>query len=279
MRVRQVPRRPRGVLRPLLPVTASNANDGITAVVEIHNSSPPSQMSFTPPNHFAVVLGGKLSTNRDVAFAVEAARVQMRDHVAPSWGAAPPGVAVYSPQTFIPTSEGILCSLVDDDLDPSALGAHGALVGMPWIIVDLGQSKNFAGTLTHEIPEAWRNPFLDRWVQRPDGLLEALELADRVQRHYYPIAVELFDERRTVMVSNFLLPSAFQAAGRPPYDWMQVLTTPFEIAPGGYAIVQRDGVIDFLATTDEAAVEAWHKVRKMGDRSRTARMAHALPRG
>jgi hypothetical protein len=232
--------------------------------------------AWRPPNYFAVVLSGTLAKDRDVAFWVEAARVQMRDHIAPSWGAAAPGVQMETPATFIPAREGCLINIANSDGNPDSGGFHGAIGEMPYGIVDLEQSANPPGTLTHEIPEAWGNPFLDLWVRGPDGALWAREFNDAIQRHYYDIPVELFGTKRQVSVSNFLLPNYFRLDAPPPYDWMGVLTAPFSIGEGGYAIIQRDGVIDYLATTDTARAAAATKIRAMSEKTRTGRLARAL---
>lgn len=191
--------------------------------------------------------------------------------MARDWGLKPPGTFVYADK-FVP-SEGAVMNYVDNDGSPDSAGLHGAVGGVSWALVDLGQSAIPSRTGSHEGIEITLNQWLDQWVLGPDGWHYAREGSDAVQRHHYTMGVALFGEFRDVLVSNYLLPSYFDANGKWPYDHMGVLTAPFSIADGGYAIVQKNGVVDYLATSKEARMEAVRKARYMGEWSRTARIA------
>lgn len=231
-------------------------------------------MTYRPPNHIGLVLQGKLGASRDVAFQCEALRQQLRDHVCPAWGWAPPGVAVYSPDAIIRKDEGCLLAFVDDDGEDDAAGFHSVLVGQPFGYVDLHQADEL--TASHEACEIVGNANLDLWQRDSDGALWAMELCDPVERDGYAVPVDLFGESRDVPVSNFLLPNYFRPLSPPPYDWLGRLSGPFTIAEGGYAIVQRDGVIDYVARGAAAVDKAQRRIREMSVRSRTGRLAAAF---
>jgi hypothetical protein len=58
---------------------------------------------------------------------------------------------------------------------------------------------------------------------------------------------------RYVIVSNFVLPSWFQPAGRGAFDRMGTIAQALELAPGGYEIVQSvDGKVSDVWASDAA---------------------------
>lgn len=232
-------------------------------------------MTYAPPAHLAIVLSSDLATDRDVAFWVEAVRLQLREHAAPAWGLPPPGVFVYSPDTFVPAKEGAVIALVSDDGNDDAAGVHGALGNVPYGLVDLKQSTLPERTLSHEALELWANAALDRWAPGPGGLEYALELCDPCQRDDYLIGVTMFGEERAVEVSDFVTPMWF---GMGPVSFPGGCTykgridTPFNLSPGGYAIARdQQGRIRYLSHAEGAFMEP----RKLGPRARTRRLIEA----
>jgi hypothetical protein len=209
-----------------------------------------------PIVHLALIRHGKLIGNREVSFIGEAMRWQMID-VARAWGADPPGVFVYdAPQPGVPHID-----FVDTDGDPDALASHFEVAGLPCGDVDVAQSGLDVSTAAaHEGPELWGNPHLDKWVKGPNGLWYAQELCDWVQAQSYPISVEILGERRDVEVSNWLRPAAFglpNPDGSTAFDFMETLSAPFDIAPGGYAVaVDDNGDVRYLAGAGGAKMSA-----------------------
>lgn len=227
------------------------------------------------PKHIGLILDGKLSTEEDFAFYAEGLRRYMR-LVANAWGVPVPGVAYYTPATFIPASEGAAIIGVDDDGHDDTAGFHTALGNMPYGLVDLRQSSNVCRTAAHEFAELALNPFLDRWRKDAHGTEHALELCDAVQRDEFAFDVELFGRQRSVSMSNFLLPAWFTPGAPGPYDYLGRLTRPFEIGMGGYGIVRRDGIVDYIASTMDAHRLAADKVARL-KHSRTRRIVTGSP--
>lgn len=229
-------------------------------------------MTYQPPLHLAIVLSSKLAEDKDVAFWTEAVKIQLRDDAAPAWGLPPPGVFVYTPETFIPAKEGAMVALVDDDGNDDAAGLHSKYGDVAFGLVDLRQSSKPWRTLSHEALELWANAALDRWLPGPNGLEYAGELCDPVQREEYEIDVELFGERRAVAVSNFVWPAWFRPdlhdhSG--PFDQCRTLGEPHELAPGGYAIARNpNGQIVYLSHKDGSFMEPRHT----GKNARTRRL-------
>jgi hypothetical protein len=69
-------------------------------------------------------------------------------------------------------------------------------------------------------------------------------------------------------VSNFVLPSWFDPDGRGPYDYMGLLTAPFQVRPDGYVIAMSDG---HISEHWGEQYPPWRKATKAGPCSRTAR--------
>lgn len=223
--------------------------------------------SYRAPPHLGVVLTSKRIDYREAAFWTEAVRIQLRDHVAGPWGLPAPGVQLYTPDTFVPVAEGMLIVIADDDGNDDTAGYHTPLGGL----VDVGQSRVPSRTLSHEALEMYGNWALDRW-RGPDarGRLHAMELCDAVQRVGYPVAVDLYGERRSVEVADFIYPQWFDR------DWPSdrlshcgAVSAPFEIAPGGYSIALDGDDVVYLAHPEAGMNVGRSKVSK---RSRTTRI-------
>lgn len=225
-------------------------------------------MSYEAPFHVGVVVASKRVPLRDVAFWVEAVAGQLRDHAGPAWGLPPAGVELYTPGTYIPSAEGMIVAIVDDDGDPEAAGYHNPLGG----VVDLSQSASPSRTLSHEILEMFGNWKLDRWSEPDDvGRAHALELCDAVQRSSYYRDVEMFDEVRKVEVADFVYPAWFDRVAAPARRFCQsgLVARPFELAPGGYSIARvQDGSIVYLASLEGMTVGR----SKVAPSSRTTRI-------
>ena len=136
------------------------------------------------------------------------------------------------------------CSL-DTPPSPDELGDHSTTqAGRPQAEVALNPILANGGTLyqgdlclsatlSHEILEMRRNPFIQLYSRRETGEWEPFEACDRVEHDSYAID--------GVSVSNFLGPRAF-SAGEGPYDFLQLMKTYNEIRPGGYvSLISADG--------------------------------------
>ena len=96
------------------------------------------------------------------------------------------------------------------------------------------------------------------------------EVCDPVQANTYQIVAG----GTRVAVSNFVLPAFFNPWAPPPYDHLGILTAPFSIASGGYAIVEhatptheRDA--RGLAVMFDPGVPQWRRTQKLEGWGRT----------
>ncbi len=89
---------------------------------------------------------------------------------------------------------------------------------------------------SHELVESLGDPGLNLCAQHPNGIIYAYELADAVESTSFPV--------NGIPMSNFVLPSwyeGFRAPGSTQFDFMDKVSVPFQLLPGGYAIVFRKG--------------------------------------
>lgn len=97
-----------------------------------------------------------------------------------------------------------------------------------------GGPDSVSSVASHELLEMTYDPMVTLWapsVLPIDGTSQAAEVADPVQECYYQI--------NGVQVSNFVLPNYWLTTNPvgAQYDFMDVLSAPFTVAPGGYAVV------------------------------------------
>lgn len=161
-------------------------------------------------------------------------------HYEAVWQSQGAVVLVYPTLDAVP-SDGETAALAIYDTPDQAgyLGWHDVMKnGVAFGRAFWGPVKDSGGTLlegadslsaviSHEALEMLGNPYVNWGAFMPDGDIDAMELADRTQGDHYDIG--------GVTVSNFLGPRAFRD-GIGPYDYLQLLKSPWEVRPGGYAI-------------------------------------------
>ncbi len=218
-------------------------------------------MTYVPRPQIAAMGDPEVIESRDLAFMVEAWKQSMRVFCA-EWNLPGIHVAAYAWNTYIPSKEAALLGLVQNDFNDDAAGLHNVYADQVGGLVDMHQSSGPSRTGDHENKEIGANSFLDRWAPGPQGLAYAMEVSDPCQRDSYHVEVELFGERRTVELSNHVLPSWFDENGSPPYDHLGLIKKPFELRPGGYQIA-RDGTgqIRQLSHADGAFLNSMHTRR------------------
>lgn len=210
-------------------------------------------MTYEAPKHYAVYNKSIGVDDRRVAYWVEACRQQLLTHVCPLWELLPPGAALYENGTNFPPETALVVLFVDDDGDPQAAGLHGAIGGVPYVLIDVHEPNEPSVVLSHEFIETTCNQYLERWtpdvVQKGRRYRYPYEPCDPVQRQTYSIPVDVGDGTRVIQVSNFVLPSWFEpGTASELFDFAGRLSAPFEIADGGYAAPMVDGVVNFEST-------------------------------
>jgi len=183
---------------------------------------------------------------RQIAAALE---TQLYRDYAPFWQSSGCAVRTFAHPDTLPL-DGEACPLVvfDSPAQAGALGWHtvapnGRAFGRVFwepIKAHGGElvkgSISLSTVLSHEALEMVGDPYVCWWADIDGETQEALELCDRVQAQSYDVD--------GVSVSNFLGPRAFRS-GDGPYDYMRSLSSPWEIAEGGYAIRRKVGTTPY----------------------------------
>lgn len=130
---------------------------------------------------------------------------------------------------------------------PGALGYHDVdAEGRPYarVGVDLSLEHgsdwltgaySIVSIVGHEALETVGDPIINIWRDVDQHSETAQEMCDAVEDTGY--------KHNGADLTNFLLPSWFNAFGKPPFDYLGQLTEPFTMTKGGYMIVRSGGTI------------------------------------
>jgi len=199
--------------------------------------------TYQPPRHILLRRHTDAITDRDLAYLERALAEQLREAAA-AYGLEPPGVTLVTEDTHLPTDEAVGIDFVDDDGLPDGVAHHGwnQRANFAWSLIGCREAERWTVAASHEALEYLVNLRLDQWVDDPDGRWPK-EICDAVEADSYEITVELFGAKRAIAVSNYVLP-AWWSLGMPgPYDRMSRVLVPFGLTFGGYALVERNGVL------------------------------------
>lgn len=222
----------------------------------------------------AFVGEAKTLDQRNLAFMCEALNVQMREHYAPKWLEEPWPVKAYSDLKGLPIGSFWPIAIMSDIGAPNAAGYHTWEAGLSYGRVQWdGELNNTSVTASHEALELRGDPRCNRWIDIGSGYQAALELCDPCEGDSYDIEVELFGEKRSVKVSDFVLPSYFVKGAPRPYTYLDTIDSTIHERGlsrngGGYLLLRdsKGSVIDYWGRTwygaRRRAPATW---RKWGD--------------
>jgi hypothetical protein len=175
--------------------------------------------------------------------------------------------SVWSPKQYIcqaapasikPGSTGLYCIFMDTTDMAGALAYHTQSSSVPLGKVFVKTILQYGGAIllganlaaptvaqafTHEIFEMIVNMNVNTWWQRNDGSLIPAEVCDPVQGNL--IIVKVGSSR--VGLSDYILPVWSNPQGvKGPFNYLNTLTQPFQLAKGGYIIMMKCGVISHV---------------------------------
>ena len=212
--------------------------------------------------------------------------IQIRRDFAPAWGVEDATVSVHGqgdPIHFFDnahTRDGFGFHQVDPNGRPYAhVSAEASLrAGNTWV----DGTDAISASASHEALEMMGDPAANEWCFDGDRRLWSREVCDPVQENTYVIEAG----GRRVTVSDFVLPAYFNPSAPGPYDHLGVLSNPFTLAQGGYAVWDR-ATADHEAHGEKFAVHfdehvpAWRRTEKREGYGRTwwrLALNGALPR-
>jgi hypothetical protein len=221
----------------------------------------------------------------DAERIVEALNLQNKDMVA-AWGAAKAASHVLVASASAAPAGAVLAYFLYNTDVAGALGYHDVDPnGNPYIRIFVETILGNGGTtLTgslsvsvcagHEADEEDVDPSCASTATASNGDVWALEVCDPVEASSYNV---ILSGGSAVAVSDFVYPSFFDPQGTAPFDHTGVVTAPFTIAQGGYAIINNQPVYGSDAgggfTTDlrAAGYPEWRWNMKRFPQSRTVR--------
>jgi hypothetical protein len=185
----------------------------------------------------------------DLDKIVEALNFQAYHHLADHWGNIRIAHEVLASGAQAPSgAQGVVKAYLLANSDVAdALGYHDVdPQGDPYIRVFtepiltnggtvLSGSLSVSACASHEACEEAVDPQCQEVVMAPNGDVWCVEVGDPVQDNSYDVTLK---DGSMVAVSDFVTPQFFEAASPGArYDYLQVLSEPFTIASGGYAII------------------------------------------
>ncbi len=199
------------------------------------------------------------ATNLTMAQASTIVRAlqEQQEEFSAAWPELPPfNPILWTDQEDTLLPEGVFpCVFVDNPDVAGALGYHSVTAGGRYfarIFVDLLLSEgkwneSVSSCASHEQLELAGNPTCLEGVigpVLPEGSRYQKEMADAVESDWYNKTISDPSGTTIVRVSNFVLPSYFDASTPrgTKVDFMGTCPGPFQLAPGGYLLVSRDGL-------------------------------------
>lgn len=204
------------------------------------------------------VINKSFLPDKEVAFLTAGCDLQLREHFLPLWeGIEYTPVRFYSSEKDLPiVSDLVRLMVVADVIDePGALGYHTMDPLIHGVV--LAQNNGATGSiLSHEILETAVDPTANRWTGMPDGRYVAEEVCDPVESDVYTVDVEIFGEKQSVLLSDFVTPAWFLKNSVGPYSYLNKAPAPFTLAPGGYMIVREGSKVYDVWAAGSSSVSA-----------------------
>ncbi len=149
-------------------------------------------------------------------------------YVGPAWGVS----VSLSVVTDLNASVDAFLVFLDNTNQQGALGYHdfenGKPVGYVFVETSLQAGDQVSVVASHELAEMLVDPDADQFVRDAHAGFVAKEVCDPVEASTFTI--------NGVEVSNFVTRAWFGGSAG-PYDYNKILSQPFQLASGGYAIV------------------------------------------
>lgn len=172
-----------------------------------------------------------------------------------AWGHAQ-YVCVASPSNTVIGTTGMYCVFMDNTDSAGALAYHSESASIPLAKVFVKTILGYGGSIfasptgltvaqsfCHEIMEMIHNPNANNWWQQPNGTLVPSEMCDPVQSNVIPVQVG----STLIYLSDFILPAwSNPQATKGPYNYLNTLVRPFQIAKGGYVVQMRNGTVSYV---------------------------------
>lgn len=153
---------------------------------------------------------------------------------------------------------GIYCVFLDTTDSPGALAYHSETFNVPFGKVFVKTILQYGGSIlmgannkvptvaqafSHEIFEILGNPNVNVWWQMSSGTLVPAEVVDPVEGNIVPVMIG----STKVGLSDYIFPVWSDPQNtKGPYNYLNTLTKPFQIAKGGYVVAMKNGSMTYI---------------------------------
>ena len=172
-----------------------------------------------------------------------------------TWGHAS-YVCVASASTTVVGATGMYCVFMDNTDSAGALAYHSEANSVPLSKVFVKTILGYGGSIfasptgltvsqsfCHEIMEMIHNPNANNWWQQPNGTLVPSEMCDPVESNVVPVRVG----STLIYMSDFIFPAWSNSQAKSgPYNYLNTLVRPFQVAKGGYVVQMLNGTVSYV---------------------------------
>jgi hypothetical protein len=196
-------------------------------------------------------------SDADIAFWVEASNQHLQECCA-AHGVPFTPVSLYRSTDTLPAFEIRKATFVDAIPEAPWASAYHT-VGDDGSIYSKMRADSGPVGLMHENDEEAIDPECVKQATDPQGRVWDYEICDPVQGDTRKRSVTVLGETREVDETNYVLPSFFVAGSAGPWDAFGLCTGPWQVRPGGYAVIDGNEVFaegDAVAAAAVAAKKA-----------------------
>lgn len=199
---------------------------------------------------------------------IKAMQLYIDDYIYPIWGSRANLIKTNGPM------KGQWSLVFQDDADvPDALAYHDEESHQPvsrvFVKTTLDDGEDVAVAATHELAEMMVDAPCNRYASAGDQhTMFSYEVCDPVEDTFFPL--------NGLNMSNFVHPAYFEAdplgQGR-KFDQLGVLTRPFSLTEGGYAVITRAGEFRQIfgskakeaqrSNQDRRGHRSWHRMQDL----------------
>ena len=165
---------------------------------------------------------------------------------------------VAAPANMKPGTSGMFCVFLDNTDAANNLAYHTESSNIPFAKVFVKTILQYNGAIlmganntvptvaqafAHEVFEMICNQNVNVWWQMSNGTLVPAEVTDPVQGNVVPVMVGSIK----VGMSDYVLPAwCDPQATKGPYNFLNTLTKPFQVAKGGYMITMKNSAMNYV---------------------------------
>lgn len=181
----------------------------------------------------AVINATTVLSDAQVKPVVDAMQIALNRDFAPIWGTPATLKQIVRGQN--PPAGAWWMVLLDTSDVAGALGYHDLTsedlpLGKIFVKTCMDNGDPWSTCFGHELYEALIDPYIDLAAQADDGRFFGYEVADAVEAYSYDV--------NGIAMTDFVTPAWFQSNVQgAKYDFMGKVSSPYELAPGGYISV------------------------------------------